>query len=121
MQCGANCSQPMLDMAKGFLGFQGVPVAEWVVRMTQVSTLFCAIIYDTTRNASEKSSSVDALEYSQHRTCELPSAGLESYLPLDDDAPVTAVDKVGSRTGTYTGKEGTSTAGVGTRVAGIQS
>lgn len=30
----------MLDMAKGFLGFQGVPVAEWVVRMTQVSTLF---------------------------------------------------------------------------------
>eukprot|EP00434_Breviolum_minutum_P007150 symbB.v1.2.006311.t1/scaffold354.1/size221495/6 len=51
VQCGANCSQPMLDMAKGFLGFQG----------------------------------------------------LESYLPLDDDAPVTAVDKVGSRTGTYTG------------------
>ena len=38
---------------------------------------------------------MDALEYSQHRTCELPPAGLESYLPLDDDAPVTAVDKVG--------------------------
>ena len=64
---------------------------------------------------------MDALEYTQHRTCELPPAGLESYLPLDDDAPVTAVDKVGSRTGTYTGKEGTGTAGVGTRVDGIQS
>ncbi|CAK9090290.1 Hypothetical protein (Fragment) [Durusdinium trenchii] len=24
VQCGANCSQPMLDMAKGFLGFQGL-------------------------------------------------------------------------------------------------
>jgi len=23
VQCGGNCSQPMLDMAKGFLGFQG--------------------------------------------------------------------------------------------------
>lgn len=51
VQCGGNCSQPMLDMAKGFLGFQG----------------------------------------------------LESYLPLDDDAPITAVDVVGSRSGTYTG------------------
>ncbi|CAJ1440525.1 unnamed protein product, partial [Effrenium voratum] len=24
VQCGANCSQPMLDMAKGYLGFQGL-------------------------------------------------------------------------------------------------
>ena len=38
VQCGANCSQPMLDMAKGFLGFQGVTVGGSHRRMTEVSS-----------------------------------------------------------------------------------